>query len=143
MVRGCGLKGVVDLLGFRRDVVELIQIADLFVFPSLPGLDAIAGSVLQAMACGKVVVASNLGGIPEYLQDGKNGFLVPPGETESLGAVMERALSLPDGEREALTGQAREAVVADYSVSAMGESYQRLFAEMEGAASGGKKGAPH
>lgn len=130
MVRGCGLEGVVDLLGFRRDVVELIQVADLFVFPSLPGLDAIAGSVLQAMACGKVVVASSIGGIPEYLHNGRNGFLVPSGERSALVAAMERALSLTEGERAAMVGQAREVVVSGYSVSAMGESYLRLFAEM-------------
>jgi glycosyltransferase involved in cell wall biosynthesis len=143
MVRDCGLEGVVDLLGFRRDVMELIQVADLFVFPSLPGLDAIAGSLLQAMACGKIVVASAVGGIPEYLNDGRNGFLVPPGETEALAAAMERAISLPPGERTRMSGQARGTVVADYSVSAMGESYLCLFAEMEGDSSGGKKRAPH
>jgi glycosyltransferase involved in cell wall biosynthesis len=141
-VRGFGLEDVVDLLGFRRDIVELIQVADLFVFPSLPGLDAIAGSVLQAMACGKIVVASAVGGIPEYLHDGRNGFLVPPGERSALAAAMERAIALPPGERAAMAGQARETVVSGYSVSAMGESYLRLFAEMEGAASGGKKRAP-
>lgn len=129
-VAGLGLEGTVRLLGFRRDIPELINASDVFVFPSLPGLDAIAGSVLQAMACGRVTVASAVGGIPEYLHDGENGFLVPPGDTQRLRDALERALTLDDGERERIGRNAREAVLGKYSKGTMALAYQDLFRKM-------------
>ncbi len=129
-VEGCGLEGTVHLLGFRRDIPELINASDVFVFPSLPGLDAIAGSVLQAMACGRVTVASAVGGIPEYLRDGENGFLVPPGDTNRLRDALERAFTLDDGERERIGRNARETVLRKYSTGVMALSYLELFRKM-------------
>lgn len=125
-----GLAGQVDLLGFRRDIPQLVNACDLFVFPSLPGLDAIAGSVLQAMACGKLVVATAIGSIPEYLRDGENGFLVPPGDSAALTAAMERALALSPQERARMSEAARRTVVAGYSVEAMTDAYVALFSRM-------------
>jgi len=132
MVEEYGLEDTVELLGFRRDIPDLINAADLFVFPSLPGLDAIAGSVLQAMACRRVTVASRVGGIPEYLRDGDNGFLAAPGDEESLAGALEQALALSAEERERMGRSARETVVARYSVGAMAASYLRLFRRMGG-----------
>lgn len=126
-VEDAGLTDTVRLLGFRRDIPELINAADLFVFPSLPGLDAIAGSVLQAMACGTIVVASAVGGIPEYLRDGENGFLVPPGDSPALEAAVDRAFSLGKEERGHILRQARETVIGGYSVRAMAERWMKLF----------------
>ena len=127
-VEEAGLADTVRLLGFRRDIPELINAADLFVFPSLPGLDAIAGSVLQAMACGTIAGASAVGGIPEYLRDGENGFLVPPGDSPALEAAVERAFALEGAERERIARRARETVLGGYSVRAMAEQWMKLFA---------------
>jgi glycosyltransferase involved in cell wall biosynthesis len=138
MVKDYGLEDTVELLGFRRDIPDLINAADLFVFPSLPGLDAIAGSVLQAMACGRVTVASGVGGIPEYLRDGDNGFLAAPGDEESLLGTMERALALSGEEKGRMGRLARKTVVDRYSLRAMAASYVRLFRQMPGAGSGKK-----
>ena len=93
-------------------------------------VDAIAGSVLQAMACGRVTVASAVGGIPEYLRDGENGFLVPPGDSGRLRDALERALSLDDGELERIGRNARETVRATYSAGSMARSYLDLFRAM-------------
>ena len=129
-VEEAGLAGTVRLLGFRRDIPELLNAADLFVFPSLPGLDAIAGSVLQAMACGTVVVASAVGGIPEYLREGENGFLAPHGDSPALGAAIERAFSLDERERGRIAARARETVVGEYSVQSMGKRWVELFGSL-------------
>lgn len=130
MVAARGLANEVDLLGFRRDVPQLVNACDVFVFPSLPGLDAIAGSVLQAMACGKLVVATAIGSIPEYLRDGENGFLVPPGDSAALTAAIERALALSPEEKSRMGEAARRTVEAGYSVEAMTEKYLALFARL-------------
>jgi glycosyltransferase involved in cell wall biosynthesis len=118
------------LLGFRRDIPALLNAADIFVFPSLPGLDAIAGSVLQAMACGKVVVASDVGGIAEYLTDGVNGYLVPPEDPALLLEALLKAAELSGKERERLVKNARETVVERYSVRRMAVAYLELFRRM-------------
>lgn len=131
-VKEAGLADTVRLLGFRRDIPELINAADLFVFPSLPGLDAIAGSVLQAMACGTIAVASAVGGIPEYLRDGENGFLVPSGDSPALEAAVDRAFGLGSAEREELTRRARETVLGGYSVRAMADQWMKLFGALGG-----------
>ncbi|NPB07068.1 MAG: glycosyltransferase family 4 protein, partial [Aquificae bacterium] len=80
-------------LGFRSDVEYLLQGADLFLFGSFS--EGIAGAVLQAMACGLVVVSTDAGGIPSYLKDGYNGFLVKVGDWEGMARKIEQALSLP------------------------------------------------
>jgi glycosyltransferase involved in cell wall biosynthesis len=127
MVRAFGLDADATLLGFRRDIPELINASDIFVFPSLPGLDAIAGSVLQAMACGRVAVASAVGGIPEYIEDGVNGFLVTPGDARQLCDTIQQAINLPPREREEIGRRARETVCSRYSTRSMAEDYLRLF----------------
>ncbi len=69
-------------LGFRRDIPEILKATDIFVFPSLN--EGIAGSLLQAMAMKKTVVASYVGGIKTYLKHMENGIAVEPGSVESL-----------------------------------------------------------
>jgi len=135
LVRSRGLEEETMLLGFRRDIPGLLNAADVFVFPSLPGLDAIAGSVLQAMACGRVVVASDVGGIGEYLRDGENGFLVPPGDTLALRGALVKALGLAEHEREKIATKARETILAGYSSGNMAEEYLKLLRGMQGVSS--------
>jgi glycosyltransferase involved in cell wall biosynthesis len=135
LVRNHGLEGETMLLGFRRDIPGLLNAADVFVFPSLPGLDAIAGSVLQAMACGRVAVASDVGGIGEYLRDGENGFLVPPGDAPALGRALVKALGLAAREREEMGSKARKTILAGYSSRSMAEGYLKLFRGMQGVSS--------
>jgi glycosyltransferase involved in cell wall biosynthesis len=135
LVRSHGLEDETALLGFRRDIPGLLNAADVFVFPSLPGLDAIAGSVLQAMACGRVVVASDVGGIGEYLRDGENGFLVPPGDASALRLALVKAIGLGEQERERMGREARETILAGYSSSRMAEEYLKLFRGMQSVSS--------
>jgi len=74
LVKNLNLESKVLLLGFRNDVADILRASDYFLLSSLS--EGIAGSLLQAMACGKIVLSTNAGGIKEYLVDGKNGFLV-------------------------------------------------------------------
>ena len=77
--------------GYRRDVEELLAGADLFVLPSLA--DAFPTVLLEAMAAGVPAVASNVGGIPEIIQNGRTGTLVPPGDADALARGIASLLS--------------------------------------------------
>jgi glycosyltransferase involved in cell wall biosynthesis len=89
--RALGLDDRVMFLGFRGDVCDLLASCDLFVLPSL--FEGLPLSVLEAMAAGKPVVATSVGGTPEAVLDGETGFLVPPRDPASLVAAIHRLLA--------------------------------------------------
>lgn len=68
--------------GIRKDIQAILAITDIFVLPSTS--EGFGISILEAMAKTKPVVATGVGGVPEIIQDGINGFLVPPRSAESL-----------------------------------------------------------
>lgn len=71
-IKSFGISDRVICLGFRKDVPDLLRASDYFVMSS--NSEGIAGALLQAMACGKIVLSTNAGGIREYLHDGVNGY---------------------------------------------------------------------
>lgn len=72
----------VHLLGFKRNPVKYIQAADALVLPSLG--EGCPNVVLEAFACGKPVIASKVGGVPDLVQHKKNGLLINPRDTNGL-----------------------------------------------------------
>lgn len=83
------LNDSVHLLGSRDDVRAILQHIDIFVFPSLE--EGLGIALIEAFVAGKPCIATNIGGIPEIIEDGKNGFLVPPSDSVTLA---ERILQL-------------------------------------------------
>ncbi len=81
-IRELGLEDCVHLVGFREDVPSLLAILDVVVIPSFE--EGIPQSLTQALAMERPVVASAVGGVPEVVQDGLSGLLVPPGDPEIL-----------------------------------------------------------
>lgn len=81
-VRRQGLNGRVGFLGHREDVEKLLMEADVFTRPSL--LEGMPLTVLEAMACGLPVIATPVGGTAELVEDGVNGYLVEPGDSQQL-----------------------------------------------------------
>ena len=77
-----GLKDKVHLLGFRTDVIELLKSSDCFVFPSRR--EGLPVALVEAMACGLSVIASNIRGSADLIQDGINGFLFDLKDEESI-----------------------------------------------------------
>lgn len=93
-VQARGLQARVRLLGIRHDVPDLLGASDLFVLPSLwEGLGLV---FLEAMAARLPVVATNVSAIPEVVQDGVSGWLVPPGDPDALADAIRDGLSHPD-----------------------------------------------
>jgi glycosyltransferase involved in cell wall biosynthesis len=89
-----GLRDEVSFLGFVADAPSFLSSIDIFVLPSL--FEGLGVAVLEAMAAGKPVVASSVGGIPELVEDRTTGILVPPGDFESLAGALSRLASSPE-----------------------------------------------
>lgn len=122
-----GLEGRLIGLGFREDIPELLNMADYFVFSSY--FEGIAGAVLQAMACGKIVISTFAGGIRDYLRDGENGFGVEVGDLEGFVYKIERALKLSEEEKERVANKAIQ-TAQEYSIEKTVDKYMELFKEM-------------
>ncbi len=85
-----GIAGRVVFTGRRDDVPAVTAALDVAVLPSYR--EALGLTILEAMALSRPVVASNVGGIPEMVEDGVTGLLVPPRDPESLAAAIVRLL---------------------------------------------------
>ncbi|MFH1710131.1 MAG: glycosyltransferase [bacterium] len=80
--------------GGRPDVYDIIAAGDILVAPSLS--EPFGRVIVEAMACGKPVVATNVGGIPEIIEDGKTGILVPPKDEKSLATAIIKLFASKD-----------------------------------------------
>lgn len=85
-----GLKGRVTFTGFRDDALEFLRVFDCFVMSSY--LEGLGTSIMDAQAAGVPVVATETGGIPDIVEDGVTGLLVPPRDSGALAAAIERML---------------------------------------------------
>lgn len=121
MVRRYGLESKIEFIGTapHRDVVNLLCTADMFIMPSISAknryIDGLPNVVAEAMACGAAVIASRLSGIPELLEDGVDGILVPPEDPEAIAAAIIDLAAHPDRLRE-LTRNARERVTRQFDI---------------------------
>jgi glycosyltransferase involved in cell wall biosynthesis len=84
----------VKFLGWRDDIEEIMQIFDLLVLPSLN--EGMGRVVVEAMAAGKPVVASSVGGIPDLVKHQQTGILVPPADEDALAGAIARLVENPD-----------------------------------------------
>ncbi len=124
------LMGRFSLIGFRPDVEDLLRASDLFVLPSLA--EGFALSLIEALAAGLPVAATRVGGAPEVIEDGVNGYLVPPGDAPALARAVVQALGQDDAARRRMAEAAR-ATAARYSVEAMADRMLALYREVSGA----------
>ncbi len=81
-----GLQGRVNLLGFQEDMASIYSALDLFVLSSY--LEGLCTSLLEAMFYGVPIVATHTGGIPEIVEDGFNGWLVPPRDPQAMAKAI-------------------------------------------------------
>ena len=119
-----GIDRNLRLLGFRPDVPALLRAADVFVLPSLS--EGLSLALLEAMAASKPVVASKVGGNPEVVADGRNGFLVPAADPDALADRIVRLLGNADlAARFGAAGRRR--VDEDFTIATMVRRYDELY----------------
>jgi glycosyltransferase involved in cell wall biosynthesis len=88
-----GLEGRATLLGHRDDVADVLAASDLFVFPSL--YEGLGGALIEAIALGLPIIASDIPALTEVVRQGENADLVGPGDVEGLAQAILRLLSNP------------------------------------------------
>ncbi len=91
LARALGLSDAVDFLGEQDQVVPLLSMADVFLLPSAQ--ESFGLAALEAMACEVPIVASNVGGLPEVIEEGISGFLHPPDDLEGMAQSTIRLLT--------------------------------------------------
>lgn len=127
MARRLGVAHLTTFAGERRDIPRVMEALDLLVQPS--NWEGFGLTLLEAMAAGRPVVATRVGGMPEVVVHGRTGLLVPPGDPDALaGACLE---ILSDGERAARFGAAgRQRARADFSIDRMVNDTVALYREL-------------
>jgi len=119
----------VFLAGFRADVLELLKAFDVFALSSLQ--EGLCTSLVDAMAASKAAVATRVGGVPEVVEDGETGFLVPARDHD---AMADRIIALlKDSARRAWMGEAglrraRRLFTVDHMVEGTIAAYRRVLA---------------
>ncbi len=125
-----GLIDHVIWTGLRSDVPELLRLCDIFVLPSVG--EPFGRVIIEAMATGRPVVATESGGVPEVVVDGQTGLLVPPEDAQSLAGAIRTLLA--DGQRAQQMGvnglaRARQLFSADRVAQQVQELYQRILSK--------------
>jgi len=77
-----------EFLGIVRDVQMILKDCDIVVLPSI-AREGLGMAIIEGMCLAKPVIASNIGGIPELVENGVNGYLIPPGDSDSLSEMLE------------------------------------------------------
>jgi glycosyltransferase involved in cell wall biosynthesis len=125
--RDLGLGHRVRFLGAHRDIVPFLQAADCFVCPSI-WKEGAGNANFEAMACGLPDIASRIGGIPEFVEDGRNGFLFTPGDHRELAGRIHRLYDDPEL-RHRLGQDARSIVIDRYSTRSLLAEHLEVYRE--------------
>jgi glycosyltransferase involved in cell wall biosynthesis len=121
-----GIRDRVTFAGWRTDVTAVLAGMDVFVMPSL--FEGGPTTVLEAMAMARPVVATCVGMVPEVIEDGRSGLIVPPGDADGLAVAVDRLLADAASRRD-MGQSARAAAEQNFSIDIMVERYLALFAK--------------
>jgi glycosyltransferase involved in cell wall biosynthesis len=133
--RHVGLGQRLVFTGFRLDVPDILAHAQVAVIPSLS--EATSNALLESMASGAPVIATDVGGNPDVVEDGINGVLVPPDHPDALARAILRLLEWP-GEAARLGEEGRRFVNQHFSVEQMVRKTEQLYLSLLGRASRGQ-----
>ena len=123
-VRALACDDMVSFAGFRRDAPDLMAAADLVILPSVA--EAFGLVLTEALYLGTPVVATRVGGIPEIVDDGVDGVLVPPSDSGALARAIVDLLNDPNRRRQ-MAGAGRERVMNEFRFEDMVRSYEAIY----------------
>ena len=135
-VQARGLELWVRLLGFRDDIPSFLGIADLLVLPSI-AVEGMPAVILEAMAAGIPVIASDIGGVREVVVDGETGKVVQPGDPAALAQALDELLSLDNAALRKIGLAGRRRVEEQFAWQRVVEQLLTMYQE------NGQRGARH
>jgi glycosyltransferase involved in cell wall biosynthesis len=121
-----GIAEHVHFPGWRSDVAQVMALFDIFCLPSLN--EGMGKVLVEAMAMGKPIIASDIGGIRDMVRSGENGLLVPAGDAEALVEAIARLCRDPDGRRR--MGDAGRQMAPCYSLEEMIKKIDELYGKL-------------
>lgn len=124
LVEELALSNHVTFLGYEKNIVRFLSAIDLFILPSLT--EGLPISLLEAMASGKPVIASKVGGIEEVIQDQINGILIPPMNLKAISDSI-KFFYYNNEEREKMGLEGKNHVIYNFSSKMMTLGYQNLY----------------
>lgn len=127
LARELSVEKKIHFLGFRQDIPWLLAASDGFVLSS--SWEGMPNVVMEALAAGKPVVATNVGGVPELVIDGKSGYLISPGSPEALAGAMLRVMELSEAHRHSMGEYGRKYIQENYSLDQVVNMWEGLFLE--------------
>jgi glycosyltransferase involved in cell wall biosynthesis len=122
-----GVEDRVIFTGSRDDIPDLLALSDVFVLPTLG--EALPTVLAEAMAAQKPIVVSNVGGVPEMVEDGRNGLLVAPANPEQLSAACLQLLQQHD-QAQAMARAGREIVEQRFNIEVQGQRLGDLYQDI-------------
>lgn len=125
-IAAAGLEGRVHWLGEREDVPELVRALDVLLAPSHE--EPFGRTLIEAMALGVPVLATRVGGPPEIVTDGREGFLLPPGQPRAWSDALRRIAQRPELAAE-LGGAGRRRVLKAFTVKRHSEAMLEVYAQ--------------
>ena len=134
-----GIADRVRIIGHVEDVPAALMLSDVVVHASTRP-EAFGRVVIEALAMGRPVIATDLGGPAETVAHGVTGWLTAPGDPETLAQALEEALAMDVGARMELGRRARESVLRDYTVRAMQDATLDVYEAVARGISGGGSG---
>ena len=124
LVREKGLTQDVIFQGKQNQVQELLSFADVLLLPS--DLESFGLAALEGMACGVPAVCSKVGGLPEVITDGVEGYLVPPRDVETMAARALEILTSPERHHQ-MSKAARQRALAQFCSTKIIPLYEKLY----------------
>jgi glycosyltransferase involved in cell wall biosynthesis len=126
-----GLGSRLVLAGHLATLDVALLAADVVLHASIEP-EAFGRTVIEAQAMARPVIAADLGGPRETVEEGVTGWRVPPGDPVALAAALQRVLAMPDAAREAVGARARASVLANYTTAAMQRATIGVYREVLG-----------
>lgn len=124
-----GLENDIVFTDTRDDIPEILSAMDIFVLPSLSEGTPLA--LIEAMACERPCIATDVGGIGEVIENGKSGFLIPPMSPRKIIEAVDILMSDPDKAKK-MGKTARQRVEAFYTLQRCADGYYEAYAKLLG-----------
>jgi len=121
---GCKNKIIIQFHD-HESIPLLYKSCDLFVLSSV--IEGLPLSILEAMACGLLTIASNVGGISEIIKNAKNGFLIQPEDYKNIARVIEKSLNIDELKKKYIIQNAQKTIIKNFSEERMISQYKELF----------------